>query len=156
MTPEQLNAFIIEATMVKYQFPSGRGGCKVMFDQSNYFSTNPDGHWDWFTSEEDFPYSSDHEQNYTIATITYFDNDGNSIPVDITVPDSLYEDMSALGKKHRLGDYKIWNTNINSNEQDLSSSIIQNCIHTLATEGCNDYLTKVTPDNIEQVNQLTN
>ena len=118
---DQIRQVIAEILIVDNQFPHGRGGCRMMYDQSNYFSMSyeayqangdqHDGYWEWFDREMgDFPYDSDGEQNHSIDSIKvwWYNENGLRHAVTFDQYDDLLTDLKALNTKHRLGDYDIW------------------------------------------------
>jgi hypothetical protein len=117
----KIKQVIAELIMVKNQFTHGRGGCRMMYDQTNYFGMSyeayeangekHDGFWEWFdTDSSDYPYSGDHEQNYTLRSyeIWYYDTNGVRHAVTVTDTAELVADLNALNVKHKLGDYDMW------------------------------------------------
>lgn len=112
---------IAELLIVENQFPSGRGGCRSMYDQTNYFSMSHeayeanndahDGYFEWFDREtSDFPYNSDYEQNHTIDSyeIWFYDAAGARYATHASDYDDLIADIVVLNDKHHLGDYDYW------------------------------------------------
>lgn len=115
----KIKQMLAEITLVQEQF-QGRGGCRRMYDQTNYFcmtyeayeanGEKSDGYFDWLDSENDYPYDGDGEQNYSLRSykIHWLDSNGDAFPVTVSELDDLKKECATLNKKHRLGDYKLW------------------------------------------------
>lgn len=119
-TQEQIAQRLIEIVMVDNQF-TGRGGCRRMYDQSNYFveqdidydsDVEPDGYFDWLDPEGGFPYYYDAEQNHSIDnyTVTWFDDNGSPFPVEVSDFSDVIADLKALNTKHHVGNYNMYDS----------------------------------------------
>lgn len=118
---DDIKQVITELIFVKNQFTNGRGGCRMMYDQTNYFGMSHeewqanneqhDGYWEWFDREcSDYPYSGDYEQNYSLReyVIWYYDANGVRHSVKVDGYEELLTDLVALNQVHKLGDYDRW------------------------------------------------
>ena len=119
--PDQIKQIIAEMLMVDNQFQNGRGGCRMMYDQTNYFGMGEeayaangnqhDGYWQWFDREwGDFPYNGDYEQNDSIDSykISWYDENGVRSKVEVSDYADLLADLKALNDKHQVGSYDLW------------------------------------------------
>lgn len=116
--PEKIEQVVLEILFLDNQFQSGRGGCREMYDQFNYFnseSVHTEGYFTWL---EAYPYHGDIQQNYTLSdfTITYFDNNSLEHKVSVDETQAIIDDIKKMNKKFKMSEYSEWD-NIDSSDE---------------------------------------
>jgi hypothetical protein len=120
VAPENIKQVIAEIMLVQAQF-HGRGGCRTMYDQMNYFGMTyeayeangdtHDGYWEWFDREGDYPYDYESgQQNYTLSSYKIWWYDDNGVKFKVTAEDDtgLLEEFKKMNEAFHLGSYAHW------------------------------------------------
>ena len=117
----QLLAYLIELHIVMLVFPSGRGGCRDMFDYRFYFTgcaeasklCTKDKAFSWF---DEIPFDSDCEQTQTIESYFVKVNDPNFqgiVDLDACIAKQIASSMGALNDIYGIGDLNQWDIKYN-------------------------------------------
>lgn len=112
----QLLAYLIELQVAMVMFPHGRGGCRDMYDYTNYFHGNKDADelcrkhkaFDWMSRipNEDCSGSPYTIEGYDVKVISS-DFHGTS-NLDISIIKQIHTVMEVINDVHHFGEYTEW------------------------------------------------
>ncbi len=138
LSPTELLSRIVELYIVASQFPNGRGGCRAMYHQPNYFPveavTATTGDPKAFVWLDDLPYFEPGDINYTISELGGVEWRAPSgiqvlkhralafAPLEA----EIRERMTEIGKKHSLLGYDAKKIYGSLDRDDITDLVVDN------------------------------